>query len=162
MEAAISPIAIRWLMRAFRLRLPERVVLGHVAQEADEQQATTIDRSNRQFDGKLLAILSDGGYLDATAQHCGLAARKIALQSVLVGFAIALGNDEIRHRVPDRFLARPAEHVHSLIVPIGDDPVVPHDDHRIERGLQDEAQCIRRRRSADRNVSWIGVGGHGR
>ena len=53
--------------RHFRLRLPERVVLGHVAQEADEQQATTIDRSNRQFDGKLLAILSDGGYLDATA-----------------------------------------------------------------------------------------------
>jgi hypothetical protein len=137
-------------------------LLSHVAQEADEQQAVTPDRRNGQLDGKLLAILSDGRYLDATPQHGRLAGRKVALQSILVGLAIALGDDKVGHRAPDRFLARPAEHVHSLIVPIGDDPVVPHDDHGIERGLQGEAQCIRRRRSVDRDVSWIGVGGHGR
>jgi hypothetical protein len=136
--------------------------LSHVAQEADEQKAVTPDWGNRQFEGKLLAIFPDARHLDAPAQHCRLAARKVAFESVLVGHAIALGNDEIRHRAPDRFLACPTEHVHSAIVPTGDHSILPHDDHSIERGLQDEAQCIRWRRSADRDVSWISVGGHGR
>jgi len=55
--------------RHFGLRLPECVALGQVAQEADEQQVITVDRRNRQFDGKLLAILPDARHLDAPAQY---------------------------------------------------------------------------------------------
>jgi len=143
-------------------RLAQRVALGQVAQEADEQQALAGDRGNRQLKRKLLAILADTRHLDAAAQYRRLAARKVALQSMFVGGAIALGNDQIRHRAPERLRARPAEQGHGMIVPAGNDAVLAHEDHGIERGLQHEAERVRGWRSAGRQIFRIGAGGHGR
>ena len=62
--------------------------------------------------------------------------------TVSVRLTVSLGNNEVSHYSPDRLFARPPKDTHRAIIPVSYDAVGLHDNDRIKRGFQDQAQLL--------------------
>ena len=62
--------------------------------------------------------------------------------TVSVRLTVSLGNNEVSHYSPDRFLTRPPEDAHGAIIPVSYDAVGLHDNDCVKSGFQDQAQLL--------------------
>src|SRR5207248_6420813 len=78
--------------------------------------------------------------LHALPEVALLAGLKELLQPLRMGLAKALGDDQLSHCAAERFIARPSEHIGGAVIPFGDLAVGAHDDHGVERGVQQQIE----------------------
>src|SRR5205823_11245147 len=97
-------------------------------------------RRNPQLDRKLAAAAMQSRQLDTPPEITFFAGLEETPQPAGVGFAIALGDDQLGHVTADRLVARPAEHLGGTLVPLRDSAVGAHDDDGVERSLQQQVE----------------------
>ena len=115
-----------------------RAALADVVEERVEDRGPAYARRrDAQLDRNLAAVTVKGGELEAASGEADLPALEKPLHSPVVGFAVALGDDQLRHRTSACLLAGPAEGLLGGLVP-GDDGARRVDRHeRLVGGLED-------------------------
>jgi hypothetical protein len=115
-----------------------RAALADVVEERVEDRLPVhAGRRDGQLDRHLAAVTVKGGELEAVPGDAGLPAVEKPAHSPVVGFAVTLGDDQLRHRASARLLPGPPECLLGGLVP-GDDGARRIDRHeRLAGGLED-------------------------
>ena len=115
------------------------------------------DRCDRQLHGEFVLVTPEGGDLDPAIEQGTLAGGEIALESLRVLGAVALGNDGLREQPPERLARAPAEQGFGLAAPAGDGPGVIDGDERIERRIEDQAYALLARAQPFPRTAPLGI-----
>jgi hypothetical protein len=114
-----------------------------VADEAEEQDLLEASgQHHRELDRDFDAVLLDRHRLDLAAEDADLAGAQEPLDAGVVRGAQPLGNDQAAELLSGRFGRRPAEHALGDLVPGRDAAVGPHDDDRVERGVEHRGEQL--------------------
>ena len=103
-----------------------------------------LQRGDAQFDLDLLAVApqrleSRGGGRGSRLRRCAGSARSAGLMRVAVRRP---ADDQFAELLAERFVARPAEDLFGLRIPVRDDALLVHLDEGVERGIDDAARQL--------------------
>ena len=94
---------------------------------------------NRQFDGKLCAVFSQGGHFQPFAKDPALTAGPGAFEPSPMELAQRRRDDQLRHFTAQRLLAGEPERLDRRRIELNDFPIVVDRDDGIERGFENGA-----------------------
>ncbi len=114
--------------------------LREVADECRERRlAVGPKRCHRELDRELAAVAPERGEFDPLSQDRPFAGRLEPLHPPTVGVAIVRGNQCFFQGATQDLRLRPSEHPFGLAAPPRDAAPPVHDDHGVERALEDQA-----------------------
>ncbi len=127
------------------LGLPDPVLgrdpVGEVADESVEQEASTRpQRGDAQLDRDFLSVAPPDLEFAAGLTDCLIAGKQEGLQGFLEGALPVRLAHQIEHIPAERFIARPAEDVFSLGIPVPDTALLVDLDEGVQRGVDDAAR----------------------
>jgi len=138
-------------IREVRERVVERLVrhcrelfpFRDVAEECvDPLHALARALPDAELHRELDTVAGDGAQLERAAQRRTVTRAEKRLESPQVRRAVALGNDRVRDRQPDRLVPAPAERLLGHAVPLDDESVRVHAHEGVARGLDDRAEAV--------------------
>ena len=101
-----------------------------------------LQRGDAQFDLDLLAVAPHRLDLEAAAEDPGFAGAQEPLQAGLMRVAVDVGGRSVRERASEHLVARPAEDLLGLRIPVRDHALLVDLDEGVERGLDDAARQL--------------------
>ena len=141
-ERAVGEIGERVVERLMGDRL-ERLPVGRVAHEGVHAlRPVTQGHPHAQLDGELDAVPPDRVDLERPVDDRAPAGPDEPCERAAMRLAGRLGDDRRDERQPDRLLARPAERLLGLAVPLDDPSVGAHADERVARSLDHRTEPL--------------------
>ena len=120
-----------------------RDLVGEVAHESVEHEAAArLQRGDAQFDRDFLAVPPPGLELAAGLTDRVVAGKQEGLQGFLERPSLVRLADQFEQILPERFIARPAEDVLGLRIPVPDEALLVDLDEGVERGVDDAARQL--------------------
>jgi hypothetical protein len=108
-----------------------------VADEAGEKRLLVLDAGDRELDLQRRAVLAHRGQAHALTEKPRLAGREVAAEAVDVGLTELGRDDQLGERLPQRLLARVAEHLLGGGVELDDCAVLVHADDGVEGDVEE-------------------------